>query len=302
MNNNNNNNARFIAFYLALVLTIAGLAYAPWVLSSYNMFPSEPVFIFMIIGGASPTLAALIVSRLEFGKRGPDYLFRQFTLRGFDKKWLLVAALLPLTLAAFSVILWHAFGGSYVLDFLKLIEFLPILLSNFLVNMWEEVGWRGYALPALQRRYSALVSSLMVGAFWALWHWPHFAVKESAMAANYHNFLYFFVSTLFISISYTWLYNSTNGNLFAVSLYHASTNSANIVLFLQPGISYSVFPFYFLVLTSFSAFIVLFFKPDSLSRFGRKKAPDLLLDQNGRRNDVGRTKIIFIQLLLPLMA
>ncbi|MEM3365930.1 MAG: CPBP family intramembrane glutamic endopeptidase [Candidatus Bathyarchaeia archaeon] len=239
------------------------------------MFPSELVFIFMIIGGASPTFAALIVSRLEFGKRGADYLFRQFSLKGFKKRWLLVATLLPLALATLPVLLYSGSGGPYALDSAKLIEFFPILFSNFLVNMWEEVGWRGYSLPALQRRYGALVSSLIVGVFWALWHLPHFAVRDSAMAVNYHNFIYFFVSTLFISISYTWLYNSTNGSLLSVSLYHASTNSANIVLFVEPGISSPVFPFYFFSIIILAVILVLMFKPDSLSINGRKAILDL---------------------------
>jgi len=144
-------------------------------------------------------------------------------------------------------------------------EFPLLLATNFLMNMWEEIGWRGYALPALQRRYSALVSSLMVGLFWALWHWPHFAVKNSLMAANYHGFFLFTVFTLIDSIPYAWIYNSTNGSLLAVSLYHASTNAANILLFLEGGVSRHVFVFNFLVVCFAVFILVAVFKPDTLS-------------------------------------
>ncbi|MGC8937138.1 MAG: hypothetical protein ACP5KV_07260 [Candidatus Methanomethylicaceae archaeon] len=58
---------RFFAYYSALALTIGGLAYSPWVLASYGLFPYDLVFVFMIIGGASPTIAALLVSRLQLG-------------------------------------------------------------------------------------------------------------------------------------------------------------------------------------------------------------------------------------------
>ncbi|MEM3365993.1 MAG: type II CAAX endopeptidase family protein [Candidatus Methanomethyliaceae archaeon] len=265
------NNTKFVAYYFALVLLIAGLAYSPWVLSSYGMFPPDYVFPLMIVGGASPTLAALIIARMEFGKKGADYLFLQFSLKGFQRRWLILSVLLPPALSASAVLLWIASGGVYSLDFMKSVEFFPILLSNFLVNMWEEVGWRGYALPALQRKYSTLASSLIVGVFWALWHAPHFAVRDSVMAVNYHNFAFFFMFMLIFSISYTWIYNSTKGSLFSVSLYHASTNSANIVFFLEPGISYQVFPFYFLVVLVLTLVIVLIFKPDALSSSGRKK-------------------------------
>ena len=40
--------------------------------------PSDLFFVFMIVGGASPTIAALIVARLEFGKREVECLFDQF--------------------------------------------------------------------------------------------------------------------------------------------------------------------------------------------------------------------------------
>ncbi|RLI23052.1 hypothetical protein DRO58_09590 [Candidatus Bathyarchaeota archaeon] len=80
------------------------------------------------------------------------------------------------------------------------------------------------------------------------------------MAANYHNFLWFIVFTSLDSISYTWLYNSTDGSLLTVSLYHPSINASNIILFAESRVSSSIFPFYFLtvaILTSILCFIFL---------------------------------------------
>jgi membrane protease YdiL (CAAX protease family) len=148
---------------------IGGLGYTPWVLASYDMFPSDLFFVFMLIGGASPTFAALIVTRLGLGKKGAEYLFGQFGRKGFSKWWLVAPILLAFALSSFGILLWIVVaGGVYSIDFMKLAEFPPILISNFLMNMWEEIGWRGYALPALQKKHSALVSSLVVGIFWAL--------------------------------------------------------------------------------------------------------------------------------------
>ncbi|MEM4229608.1 MAG: type II CAAX endopeptidase family protein [Thermoproteota archaeon] len=257
---------RFAAYYFSLALLIGSIGYAPWVLASYGMLPSEPSIVFMILGGTSPTIAALLAARLEYGEKGAEKLFNQFSLRGFSKLWLPAAVLIPLAIAACAVLLWSIAGGAYALDLAKLAGFPAALIASFLMNIWEEIGWRGYALPVLQEKRSALASSLIVGVFWALWHWPHFTVKDSVMAVNYHNFLWFTVFILLLSISYTWLYNSTNGSLLAASLYHASINAANTLLFVEGNISSPVFPFYFLTVTILSLTPVFLFKPDSLCR------------------------------------
>lgn len=261
---------RFIVYYFSLTLLIGSLAYTPWVLASYSIFPANLIFIFVIVGGVSPTIAALMVTKLEFGKGEVEYLFGQFSRREFSKLWFLVAVLVPLLLAICAVLLWAIAGGTYSMSLMVLIEFPLILITNLLMNVWEEIGWRGYALPALQREHNPLISSLIVGIFWALWHWPHFAVKDSIMMVNYHNFLWFTVFTLLYSISYTWLYNSTKGSLFTASLYHAATNTSNTILFVKANIAKSVFPFYFLIVVIFTLIIIFVKCPNMFKLYPKR--------------------------------
>jgi len=38
----------------------------------------------------------------------------------------------------------------------------PSVVISLLSNPWEEIGWRGFALPRLQGRYGAAVATLLV--------------------------------------------------------------------------------------------------------------------------------------------
>lgn len=100
---------------------------------------------------------------------------------------------------------------------------IPALLIALLSNPWEEVGWRGFALPRLQARHTAFTATLIVGALWALWHLPIFFWVDNPMSR--YPFVLWFISTVAGAFIYTWLYNSTQGSVAAVALYHVLDNT-----------------------------------------------------------------------------
>jgi len=86
----------------------------------------------------------------------------------------------------------------------------------------EEIGWRGYVLPRLQTRMSALSASLILAPIWALWHLPLWLQgKPFQTPTLYAGFV---VSAFALSILLTWVYNSTGGSLLLVVLLHATVN------------------------------------------------------------------------------
>jgi uncharacterized protein len=99
---------------------------------------------------------------------------------------------------------------------------LTFLSTLIIVGLFEEVGWRGFALPRLQRRLDALRAALVLGVLWALWHLPELISDPTRQRPP----LQFVLLALALSVIFTWLYNSTNGSLPIVIICHAAIDTA----------------------------------------------------------------------------
>lgn len=93
----------------------------------------------------------------------------------------------------------------------------------------EEPGWRGYALDGLQARYSALMSSLLLGSAWALWHLPLFFIEGTWQAESVGfgtwRFWLFMLTIVVESVLYTWIFNHTRRSSLAAILFHFVGNA-----------------------------------------------------------------------------
>lgn len=91
----------------------------------------------------------------------------------------------------------------------------------------EEPGWRGFALPRLQSKFSPLVASLILGTFWGLWHVPLHLMGMyygGAWGAIIR------IQEIPRAILFTWLYNRTKGSLLLTVLFHAAINTTGFFL------------------------------------------------------------------------
>ncbi len=100
--------------FFSLVLLLGWIGYGPSFLSSYGLlsWPVPLIVAFAVIGGGSPTFAALITARREYGKDGPASLFRQFNPKRAPGVWFVASLALPAGISLSVVGLWLAFGNS----------------------------------------------------------------------------------------------------------------------------------------------------------------------------------------------
>jgi membrane protease YdiL (CAAX protease family) len=189
------------------------LSWWPWPLYTVHLFP----FPLLATG---PMLAALLMTGIIGGWTGTKAFLLRLVQWRARPSWYAVILLLP-------VVIW---GGAVILKVLLgapvpavansvgwpslVLGFLLYLVNPLQGPLGEEPGWRGFALPHLQSKWSALVASLILSVFWAMWHLPLILSGQIPWPL--------LLSIIPLAILFTWLYNGTNGSLFIVLVFHAS--------------------------------------------------------------------------------
>lgn len=232
----------------SLVIGLALMFLYTWTidLSNSGVLPFKVPFVVAITLGWGFIFVSLSMTWVTIGKEEMVKLFRRFFLWRVGWKWWLVAVVLLPALRVTAVLLTPLLTGVPVdyshpmirdvvppgAPLLALVT--PWLLFEVLTN-GEEMGWRGYVLPRLQVKYNALVSSLIIGVTWSVWHLP----KSFGTGLNRdQSFLWYTLFCLAAAVLYTWLYNNSRGSLLLVVLFHASQNTAGMFLpvsFAKPG-------------------------------------------------------------------
>src|SRR5215212_2496967 len=126
-----------------------------------------------------PTLAALIMTGATEGRAGIRRLLRRYVLWRVGLRWYLVVLLGPPVIVLLATVVLPGALASFKtlapLHPLLLLVSFPLILI-FGGALFEEGGWRGFALPRLQRLHDPLVGTLILTPLWACWHLPLFWV------------------------------------------------------------------------------------------------------------------------------
>jgi uncharacterized protein len=209
-----------VAFFIMAFL-FSWIAVLPLILN-----PTLPLEPFQILGAlAGPTLSAIIITAVLEGRNGIRIFFKRYIQWRAGFVWwfiVLFGILLALnTVATFFV------GISVWIEFFKnILVILPAYLITLLVGvilgpLWEEPGWRGFALPRLQGQFGPIFGTLILGILWALWHLPGYLGGWMTVGI-----VPLLISGVGFSILATWVYNNTRGSILLMILLHSSSNAA----------------------------------------------------------------------------
>jgi membrane protease YdiL (CAAX protease family) len=212
------------------LITFFVLAYAlSWILESPLVFLRDSVtdtqgLILTILASNVPSVLGIVLTATVFGRGALRKLLGRLLIWRVNPLWYLLLVLGPAALVAGVVPLNALMGGPALSLGMPLLGIAVFLAFHIVPGsaLGEEIGWRGYVLPRLQSRMSALSAALIIGPIWALWHLPLWLTGEPGRTPT----LYagFVVSVIALSVILTWVYNSTRGSLLMVVLLHATYN------------------------------------------------------------------------------
>jgi len=237
-----------------------------------------------------PAIAALIATAVVGGRVGVGQLLRRLVQWRVGMRWYPIVVFgVPTALVIGAIILFRgapltASAGQWQRIVLL---YLPTLaLAAITTGLGEETGWRGFALPRLQGKYGALIATLVVGVFWALWHLPnviffHWGPQTLAL---------FLVETLMDAFILTWVYNNTGGSLLLAILLHAAqNNSTHVLSTLMPRISVDQLYLVYILVDVTVVLVILVVTRGTLSyRRPRSSAVDGVGEERPAAKVVGR--------------
>ncbi len=219
---------------------VFGWTWIFWILAAVLGVSAETTWgiVLEVAGLLGPMVGGIGFAYVTLSRAGwREYWWRIVDPRRIGPAWYLFIFLFAPILYAIAVLSDVALHGPSALGLVsqRMTPFLtaPTTIAPFLLGVFiygpipEELGWRGYALDRLQARWNAVVSSLILGAIWAVWHVPLFFIKgtlfyrEGAGSAWFWLFMAVVIATAAI---YTWMFNNTRRSTLAAILFHFMSN------------------------------------------------------------------------------
>jgi membrane protease YdiL (CAAX protease family) len=228
--------------FFALAYALTWLAWSPWYLSEsgIGLLPLDgegmSAYLNTLALIVGPTLSAFIMTGATEGKDGVRRLLRRIVLWRVGFGWYLFVLLgIPAIVVLSTVVLPGALT-SFDAAAVPTTLFLYVVAGPVFLfiggPVFEEIGWRGFALPRLQRLYGPLVGTLVLGALWGLWHLPLFLIPSwDTPHGSLLDVALFVVLAVSIAIVITWVFNNTKQSVLLAILAHGSINSAAVSMY-----------------------------------------------------------------------
>ncbi len=180
---------------------------------------SNPLFILAVY---SPAIAALVLVPRHWGVSGLRAFLSRLLLWRVEKVWYWFIGLVVPGLFYAGAWLKGIATSEYFPDqsWTHIVSAMAFML---VLGPVEEIGWRGFALPVLQRAMAPLWAGLLLGAIWGVWHLPAFFL--SGVPQSDWTFVPFLAGSVAIGVIVTPMFNQSRGSILLPLLLHWQLNN-----------------------------------------------------------------------------
>lgn len=212
----------------------------------------------LVVGAFGPLVGALVAVRAEKINGGVAIYLKRFLSLNIGYKAFIIPLLILGGTALIAWFLPSLFGYDKISMLLPSAwVFAPYLIAMMLFGGGqEEFGWRGYALPKLERDLGYWKANILLGTIWAVWHLPLWFIPGTSQQLMH--FVGFMMLTIGYSFLFSWFRKLAGEKPFSGIYVHGLAN-AFIPLFpilnMQPGAPQPAF-WIWVSLTLFSGILV----------------------------------------------
>jgi membrane protease YdiL (CAAX protease family) len=230
--------------YFALAYALTWLFWLPIALTrnGVGLVSLGPPITLMMGGALGPIGAGFLMTAIASGGSGVRDLLRRLVLWRVGAVF---AILGPIPLFWIGLVLVSG-DARIIPDVGALLAALPffavVFVSQlFTSGLFEEPGWRGFALPRLQQRRGPLWGTVVLGLCWGCWHLPLFLIPGVYVAGTGLvgvgiALAQFLVIEVAMAVIFTSVFNHTRASVLLAVMLHAGLNSAWAVQGVQQSV------------------------------------------------------------------
>jgi uncharacterized protein len=185
---------------------------------------------------AGPSIAGILLTGFVSGRAGFRELLSRLLRWRVGARWYAVALLTAPLLVTATLFALSLTSPAFLPAIITSANKASLLLSGIVVGLvvcfFEELGWTGFAVPELRKRYGILPTGLIMGLLWGAWHFPLFSGSAGSSGALPPALLLAVLLFSFLPpyrVLMVWVYDRT-GSLLVVMLMHAPLVASQLIL------------------------------------------------------------------------
>jgi membrane protease YdiL (CAAX protease family) len=200
--------------------------YALAILRQEGLIGFGDVFLFLDLSNLGPFAMPIILALACEGRGGARKLAAKLLGCRFHPIWWFAA------IAVFPLLNLAGLGLEALLPKAAAADSAPsapfaitpeLVILSIVAPFLEEVGWRGYAMIEIQKRFDALTSTIVIGFLWGIWHFPTVFLRGMMQSSLF--FPGYVLNVVLLSFFFTWFFNNTKGSAVLSVLLHIAANA-----------------------------------------------------------------------------